>query len=210
MGRPSLAETRRLQILDGIARCVGLHGLADSTQELMAAESGFSRSHIRHYLGNRDQILDAVWDYTVAPYRQQMAQSLEADDPADSLRQVLEFLFGPQMASTPDSSVIDAMINGAVKHPQLSKRVYATYHELEQQISVLLRRAAPDMPRRVADGLAFSILSMSLGASTLSSMQFPRNRRRSAFDNARRLIDAAVRTPSGHGTATVDPKSELA
>lgn len=98
MGRPSVAGERREQIMKAAARSVARHGLAGSTQERIAATAGMSRSHIRHYVGNRDDLIDALWDHVITPYFDSMQDALSGHEPPVRPRVLVDFLFGPQMA----------------------------------------------------------------------------------------------------------------
>lgn len=60
-------------MLTAIAECVGRYGLVASTQDVMARESGFSRPLLRHYLGNREEIVNALWDFLMRPYQRKPA-----------------------------------------------------------------------------------------------------------------------------------------
>ena len=60
MGRPSLANVRREQILDALERCLARDGLVGTTLEAVAEEAGVRRPVIRHYFGNRDELVAAV------------------------------------------------------------------------------------------------------------------------------------------------------
>ena len=60
MARPSLANTRREEILDALERCLARRGLEGTTLESVAAEAGVARPVIRHYFGNRDVLLKAA------------------------------------------------------------------------------------------------------------------------------------------------------
>lgn len=177
VGRKSLAEPRRQQMLAAIAECIGKRGLAASTLEVMAQESGFSRPHIRHYLGNRDQVIEAVWDYVMNPYQQRLA-SAAAEATPGTLDDLLDYLFGPEMERQPEDLAIDAMINGAQTHPTLGAKVQRTYEELIGHIYRVLQVSAPALPRAEVEDAAFSLLSLALGATFFTSMSFPESRRR--------------------------------
>src|SRR5215471_6974743 len=60
MGRPSLADTRRPQILRAFEDCVLKYGLEGSSLERIAQQAGVRRSLIRHYFGNKDELAEAL------------------------------------------------------------------------------------------------------------------------------------------------------
>ena len=69
MGRPSLAEQRKEEILDAFGRCVAKFGLEGSSLEKIAEEAGMRRSILRHYLGNRDEMVIALAKKVIGEYR---------------------------------------------------------------------------------------------------------------------------------------------
>lgn len=195
MGRPSLAIERRRQILDGITRCVAVHGIADSSLERMAAESGFSRSHIRHYLGNRDDVILALWDHLMSPYSEQVALIATDPDPAARLNALIDFMFGPQWERLDSDAALDALFSAGATHPELQRRINQTYLSLEQQIAGIVRATDPSMPQRAADEVAYSLLCLAIGASAFSALPFPRSHRVAAHAMAHQMV-AFSKSPS--------------
>ena len=62
MARPDLSAERSEQILDAFSRCVARSGLDAVSLEEVAGEAGVRRSIIRHYIGNRDDLVAAFLD----------------------------------------------------------------------------------------------------------------------------------------------------
>ena len=60
MPRPSVKTERTAEILDAFERSVARFGVEGSTLERIAEEAGLRRSLLRHYVGNRDDLLDAL------------------------------------------------------------------------------------------------------------------------------------------------------
>lgn len=195
MGRPSLAVERRRQILDGITRCVAVHGIADSSLERMAAESGFSRSHIRHYLGNRDEVILALWDHLTSPYSEQVEQITAEPDPVIRINALIDFMFGPQWERLDSDAALDALFSAGATHPELQRRINRTYLSLERQIAAIVVATDASMPQRVADEIAYSLLCLAIGASTFSALPFPRSHRVAAHAMAHQMV-ASSRSPS--------------
>ncbi|WP_067476360.1 TetR/AcrR family transcriptional regulator [Actinomadura hibisca] len=196
MGRPSLAGQRREQILRAAARSVARHGLAGSTQERIAEAAGMSRSHIRHYVGNRDQLIDALWDHVITPYFESMEAAL-ADRAADErLRALVDFLFGPQMARNEDDAVIEAFFSGAMHDVRLRGRVYDSYSRLEREIARTIRGAVPGCGSAEGLQLAYAFICMAFGSSMLASLPFPVTRHAGMKTLALQLVASLE---AGHG-----------
>ena len=62
MARPSKAEERKEQILDAFERCVVRTGIQGVTLEGVAKEAELPRSLVRHFVGNRDDMVEAVFE----------------------------------------------------------------------------------------------------------------------------------------------------
>lgn len=54
---------RRPQILDAFAACVARYGIDGSTLDRVAEEAGVTRALVRHYLGNRDEVVVALAEH---------------------------------------------------------------------------------------------------------------------------------------------------
>src|SRR5699024_12343943 len=57
MARPSVANERRQQIMEATLATMTEHGISGTTLDRIAESAGMSRGHVRHFLGNRDEIL---------------------------------------------------------------------------------------------------------------------------------------------------------
>ncbi|MGP4027438.1 TetR/AcrR family transcriptional regulator [Actinomadura sp. 3N407] len=176
MGRPSLAAERRKQVLKAAAQSVARYGLAGSTQERIATAAGMSRSHIRHYVGNRDQLIDALWDHVITPYFDSMHAALADRAPDARLPALVDYLFGPQMARNEDDLVIESLITGAMHDVRLRGRIYESYSRLEREIAETIRAAIPGCGSAESLQHAYAFICMAFGHSTLAPLPFPGSR----------------------------------
>ncbi|HEX2316732.1 MAG TPA: TetR/AcrR family transcriptional regulator [Thermomonospora sp.] len=197
MGRPSLAGQRREQILRAAARSVARYGLAGSTQERIAAAAGMSRSHVRHYVGNRDQLIDALWDHVITPYFDAMRAEVTGRAPEARLGALVDYLFGPQLARNEDDLVIEALISGAMHDVRLRGRIYESYARLEREIARTIRAAVPGCDSAESLQLAYALICMAFGHSTLAALPFPATRHQGMKALARQMLAALE---SGHRT----------
>nr|WP_260408228.1 TetR/AcrR family transcriptional regulator [Planomonospora venezuelensis] len=172
------------------AQSVAAHGLAGSTQERIAAAAGMSRSHIRHYVGNRDQLIDALWDHVITPYFEAMHTALADSAPDARLRALVDFLFGPQMARNEDDLVIEALISGAMHDVRLRGRIYDSYGRLEREIAKTIREAVPGCESAESLQLAYALICMAFGHSTLAPLPFPASRHAGMKALAAQMIEA--------------------
>lgn len=60
MSRPSMAAQRAEEILDALEICIIERGIQATSLENIAEKAGLKRSVLRHYIGNRDEIICAL------------------------------------------------------------------------------------------------------------------------------------------------------
>ena len=69
MARKSVKIQRSKEILDAFERCISKWGLDGASLERIATESGIKRPALRHFIGNRDELLVALVKSMVAEYK---------------------------------------------------------------------------------------------------------------------------------------------
>ena len=192
MGRRSLVEERREQILRAAARCIGEHGVDGATQERIAEAAGMSRPHVRHYVGNRDALLDAVWAAVIEPYVDRIQQIRTEKVASERLDALLDYLFGPEFAYGEDDAVINAFLMASTTDERLRATVYESYARIDAEMASALQDARPDVADDRAASLAHALDCLAIGGSVLSALPFPESRRRELRVTAAVLVDAVL------------------
>ena len=77
MGRPSMATQRAEEILDALEICIIEKGIQATSLEKIAEQAGFKRSILRHYIGNRDEIICALSARWTKAYAMQWLEILK-------------------------------------------------------------------------------------------------------------------------------------
>jgi AcrR family transcriptional regulator len=196
MGRASLAASRRREMVESIGACIAEHGLAASTQAVIARESGFSRSHIHHYLGTRDDVIDAVWDHLVTAYRGTIARGASAEpDTATSAEHrwtstaLVDLLFPPEAGASPERRAIEAMIRESAGHRRLRARIEEARRDLVALVAEQL--AAPAYAGTSAADAAFGLVALAIGSSALAAVLPDHDPRPAARRLALRILEDA-------------------
>lgn len=110
--RPSLAKQREGEILEAIEECVREVGVAGLTTKQIAEKSGYSRSHIRHYLGNKDEQLKALIGLYTERYASSLKDLVRDAHPQDRREVVVRELFGDTwLVTRPDDDVVLDQLN---------------------------------------------------------------------------------------------------
>lgn len=167
MGRPSVKEERREQILEATARCVARVGLAGLTLEKVSGESGMSRGHVRHYVGNREDLILALVEWELRK-DDELSHASDRDGGTDLM---LDYLYGaPFSAPTDDNSVILELLNAARTNTDIRTAMLDGYTGLRREIHAVLVAAHPDADREELWNRAYALLALAIGNAAMSDL----------------------------------------
>jgi AcrR family transcriptional regulator len=189
MGRPSLGQVRRPQILQAFEACLIRYGLEGTTLDRVAEEAGMTRGLVRYYLGNRDEVLRALGVHIRDRYSVWLQELVAADRSKDRLSSVLDALL---LGHVPRDLylVSDALFSVAVRDPELAAVLRETYMEFERTIDTELAAALPDADPRARRQVALAILCLAFATPDLRAMGFPADRQTAARSTADRLVES--------------------
>ncbi len=202
MARQSLTDRRRPQILAAFARCIGKTGIAGTSLEAVAAEAGMRRSILRHFVGNREELLRETAQFTVRTVDRQLPEFI------GRLRQdIAEGMVSMDPFTAADSetdwiAVLDVFVAESGRYPAVAEIIDPAFRSFIGTVAACLRELHPaadeERSRAVAAGLiALRIqancrqrLRPSAGApeeelvaarillTSLGPIRFPKSRRR--------------------------------
>lgn len=191
MGRPSKAAERTQQILEAFEICVVKYGLAGSTLERIAEEAGVKRSILRHYIGNRDALLDAFLEKVVHRYREELRLLFREIRGEDKIEQLLGILFPDVPYHALDSIiVIEELIALAGKHERARELMLGYVECHVEKIAEVLRAEYPTISPQQCWDTAYGLLSLNYNQESLVSLSLPGSYLRAARKNARLLLSA--------------------
>ena len=122
VGRPSVVAERGRQILDAVEECIVTHGLAGTTLNRIADEAGLTRSNLAHFVGNRDEIIDAALERSVTRFTEQMQAQVADLSPEEQLRAFLDSaLAGSDLVAR--STVLMNELSAAAGHNEHARAV---------------------------------------------------------------------------------------
>ena len=193
MGRTSVADARRRQVLEAAIRVLATNGLAATTLDGIAAEAGMARGHVRHFAGNRDEILTTA---------AQLLYFGELPDPdatthagsflpagTTDVSGALDYLFGAFAEPGPENVAALAFVDAARTNDRIRAVVVDAYRSSEAELRALLSGVAPrggdDEVARIASG----VLAIAIGTVFLSDLEMSPERTALARRNAETLIE---------------------
>jgi AcrR family transcriptional regulator len=90
MGRKKMGDTRRRQILEGLLKAVGEHGLQRCNMTDVAEAAGVSRGILHYYFKNKDEMIGALVVHLKESYLPDFQdQTKQIDDPKEQLNKSL-------------------------------------------------------------------------------------------------------------------------
>lgn len=190
MGRKSLATERRKQILDAFAICLRQYGFEGTTLERVAEEAGVQRSIIRHYIGNRDDLITAAVDRIIHAYKAELANAIENLPQAELVPELLNFLFCADESS--EISDYDTLVNTLwtthERNPHTRALLLNLYQEFETLIFDSLTHAFPQSSLEQRQTIAYAIMCLANDTWSMTALGFPQSR----FDTARQISEQLI------------------
>ena len=194
MGRKSRAELRREEILAAFERCIGQYGI-DVPLERIADEAGVQRSLIRHYLGNRDEVVDQVIARIAEAYPRRVADLL-IPARARGVAGVLDVFFAGEVSTTDWDNVIHAVVNTAQgRYPLAKERVAQMIVAIVEHIAAALVQLFPQATPAASYEAAYGLLCLAQANEELRWLGLPPHYTPMARANASRLLDALAEQP---------------
>ena len=146
-GRPPLTELRQEQILDAVEGCIVEYGLAGTTVDRIAVRAGVSRSAVNHFVGAKDEVIDATLARSVRRIRDQFVGLAADTAPADRLEAFLQFVLEPERPGRRHILVLmDEVISAAYRDETARRQLAALYAEVEEVIGGYVAARYPNVP----------------------------------------------------------------
>jgi len=164
MGRKKLVDQRQIEILDAFERCLLQSGLEECTLERVAQEAGKSRNIIRHYIGNRDDLIAAFVERILLRIKQVAADILENTPKQRLIPNVLNFLFEERKVDSPPDlgeRMLGGMWRIREQSPLTQQALLNFYKEFEKILTEGLSHLYPNVPVKKCQEVAYSIICLA-------------------------------------------------
>lgn len=143
MPRPSVKKERTEEILQAFERCVAQYGVEGSTLERLAEESSLQRSLIRHYMGNRDDLIKALLKRFLEESSHQTELLLSSLPEKNTAETMIEYLFDDSYSDRHYAMVANALFSAAANTPYLAKPLKASVDSFIETVVILLGKTNP-------------------------------------------------------------------
>ncbi|WP_133405321.1 TetR/AcrR family transcriptional regulator [Parashewanella tropica] len=158
MARPSLASTRREEILDALEHCIIEKGIQASSLEYIADTANMKRTILRHYIGNRDEIICALSSRWRDRYTEQWEQLLYWLPKKKRTEAMIDMLFSSRTKDyIKRTTITDALFTEAKRLEPVRADHKSTMLEGIKYITAILKEqfteVSDDKIRLVASGI---------------------------------------------------------
>lgn len=151
MSRPNVKTERREQILDAFEVCVARYGIEGATLAKTAEQAGLARALIRHNIGNREELLEALVTRFLANSHDSMTELIDDLPRKNRLRSLVDWLFDPDYFDPQVVQVSNALIAASSEDPELARRMQAWRDDFLTQLQAVIAEEHPQAkPAQVA------------------------------------------------------------
>lgn len=194
MPRPSLKDQRTDEILDAFERCILRVGLAGSSLEAIAEEAGMKRSILRHYIGNRDEILEALARRVVARYRDETEELIRHLPKRGRGRALVDLLFHDVEKANIQSLAVAEALTTASSGNETIRGLYSGW--LNQFVGTLcqvLQDCHPERDQARCWAVAYGLASIYFSHEAMTPLSLPKEYGVAAVKSARALVESLER-----------------
>lgn len=141
MGRKSIANERRDQIIEAFYRCTVNHGLAASSIRKIAEEAKVQPSTLHHYFESREEIIEqAVVYFTDMIFRDFNDQMQSLKNSGDKISRGIEFIFSKGMINADYTGFFLECCVAARKNEKIKKTLALLFSRFRDAIMIHLEQ----------------------------------------------------------------------
>lgn len=195
MGRPSVQDQRKKEVLDAFMTCVALYGVEGATLEHIAAEAGLKRPLIRHHLGNRKAMVLALGEHiadTLSTQSEMLRVALE-DHPG--VRNLIEALFNSDGELDPRINICyQALVNSVENYPELRKPLLESMETFYKVAINIVLASHPNADKQACEIVAHGIVNLFITTDAFIPLKPPKTWGYSSYFAALKLAETLETT----------------
>jgi AcrR family transcriptional regulator len=147
MPRPSLKHERTEELLNAFMSCVARYGLDGSTLEQISKKANVARPLLRHYLGNRDEMIAKLLTHVVEKFTSMTEDVFNSLPSEKRFQTLISLLFHNEKHSSENAAVFQALVAASDRYPEIKKQLLAFIFEFEKMIAkeIMLEKPTADI-----------------------------------------------------------------
>ncbi len=135
MGRKSIADQRRTEIIQAFYRCVVAEGFSGASMRKIAAEAGLLPSSLHHYFKDRNEMVEAMvsfyTDKILNDYLTKMSREI---DSRRALEKGIDFIFSTKMINRDDTGFFLECLAEARRNPSVQKILASLFKQFRASV----------------------------------------------------------------------------
>ncbi|RYV03347.1 hypothetical protein SOPP22_03490 [Shewanella sp. OPT22] len=168
MARPSMAEQRKTEILDALEACILEQGIQETSLENIAEKAGMKRTILRHYIGNRDDIICALSHRWKAKYSEQWAEAVKWLPKSNQHIALLDGLFAVGSKQAVQETIIgDELFSEARRLTQVKEDQNAIMSEFIEHFNQVLTEMYPNAKPENIELVSYGVYSSYLMSKSM-------------------------------------------
>ncbi len=190
MARPSVKAERTEEILDAFERCVARFGVEGTSLERIAEESGLKRSLLRYYIGNRDELVEALADRFIDKAEgltDVMIEELPEVNPAQG---IIESFFSAERDADSTILVADALITCSSSYPRVKEKLKGWYDRFVSRTSEIIQSSYPDVSKDRCWMVSVAIISIYFNVDAMDPLGLSARYREASIEAAQLLLNS--------------------
>jgi len=172
MGRKSLKAERVNEILDAFEYCLTKKGLQGTTLDNIAEQAGLARRMIRHYIGNREDLIDAAVERIIEKFTQSVFDTIEKFERNKRFSGALSYIFSEEFNELPATKLVAALLAVSLYDEQVCRAVKTLYDSFHQGLDQELKTHIPNAPEAQRLQTAYSVMCLSFGGGWMRNIGF--------------------------------------
>ncbi len=187
VGRPSVREQRRHEILDAAVQVILDHGIAGATRARIAERAGVRPPAIHHFVGTQDEVLRSA----VERIGDRLLSEVIADDdpnadPSARALATIDAAFGAAVDQPTVNRFVDELVAHSYRDDTTREALALVYRRATDQLAIELQRAWGPSSSAEARAAAAEIVTLAHAAGTFRHLGLT-EQAHAAHDRARRL-----------------------
>lgn len=163
-----MAEQRKEEILDAFEKCILEKGIQATSLEFIAEKANMKRTILRHYLGNKDEIITALSRRWSLKYQQQWQQTLDWLPNSQRVEAIIDILFTPRTKEYVEDTIIgEALFSEAKRLEGIKQDQHKNMNAFIHILTTELSRQFPNAGRDELELVAYSIHANYLVSESL-------------------------------------------
>ena len=192
MARPSLKAQRSEEILDAFEQCVARYGVEGATLEKTAEEAGLQRSLLRHNVGNREDLINALVKRFVEKSNTATDALVLMVSEGTLPKEFIDILFDERYSNPQSVLLAQALIIAAPSYPEISIHLQDWVDHFVKSMVKILKKIHPRAKASQYRDVAVGLMGIYFNAESFTPLGAMAELRRDSRKAALRLIQTIL------------------